>query len=195
MNGVGLIMMESPLGPLAPAHFSEFVVGLVLAVVVAFAVQKFVVPRFEQMYAQRASEIEGGINRAQVVQAEAEKTRRQYQEQLAKSLEDAAKLREEARTQGAAILAQARAQAQADSERIIEAGRQQLRLEREQAAQDLRAEIGILATTLAERIVGESLTDTGATKRTVDRFLAELDAHPARTVPDYVPEGFSGSGQ
>ena len=50
MQGVGLIPMESPLGPLAPAHLEEFIVGLVLAVIVAVVVQKVVVPRFEQMY-------------------------------------------------------------------------------------------------------------------------------------------------
>ena len=118
--------MESPLGPLAPAHLSEFVVGLVLAILVAVVVQMFVVPRFEAMYGDRAAEIEGGINRAQVIRAEAEKTKRQYQEQLARSREESARLREEARAQGAVIVEEARLQAQQEAARIIEAGRQQL---------------------------------------------------------------------
>lgn len=195
MNGVGLVPMESMLGPLAPEHLSEFIVGLVLALLVAFGVQKFVVPKFEKMYTDRAAEIEGGINRAQVIQAEAEQTKRQYQDQLAQSREQAARLREEARAQGAALVTEARAQAQAEYARIVEAGRQQLQIERDQAHHDLRAEIGVLATNLAERIIGESLTDRDRTQRTVDRFLAELDAQPSRTVPDFVPEHLAGSGQ
>lgn len=183
--------METPLGPLAPAHMSEFFVGLGLAILVAVVVQRFVVPRFEQLYTDRAAEIEGGINRAQVIQAEAEQTKRQYQDQLAASREESAKLRDEARAQAAAIIAQAQQDAQFEAERIRQQASQQIQVEREQAYHDLQAEVGTLATQLAERIIGESLTDTERTQRTVDRFLAELADQPSRTVPDYVPDGLS----
>ncbi|WP_424225954.1 F0F1 ATP synthase subunit B [Brooklawnia sp.] len=187
--------MESPLGPLAPAHLSEFVVGLVLAILVAVVVQMFVVPRFEAMYGDRAAEIEGGINRAQVIRAEAEKTKRQYQEQLARSREESARLREEARAQGAVIVEEARLQAQQEAARIIEAGRQQLDVEYGQAHQELRREVGALAAQLAERIIGESLTDSALTQRTVDRFLAELAQQPSRQLPDYVPDDLASREQ
>ena len=39
----------------------------------------------------------------------------------------------------------------------------------------LRSEIGGLATTLAGRIVGESLDDDERARRTVDRFIADLE--------------------
>ncbi len=194
MTGIALLPLESPLGPLAPAHLSEFIVGLVLAIAVALGVQKFVVPRFEAMYQQRAAEIEGGINHAQQVKAEAAQMKAQYQEQLASSREDAARLREEARAQGVTILAEARAQAQAETERMLERAREQIQVERDQAFTELRSEIGVMATDLAERIVGESL-DPASTSRTVDRFLSELASQPSRTVPDYVPGGLAGSEQ
>lgn len=194
MIGIALVPLEGPLGPLAPAHLSEFVVGLVLAVLVAFGVQKFVVPRFEAMYQERAAEIEGGINHAQQIKAEAAQMKARYQDQLAASREDAARLREEARAQGAAIIAEARSHAQAETERILERAREQIQVERDQAYADLRAEVGVLATDLAERIVGESL-DPARTGRTVDRFLAELATQPSRTVPDYLPGQLSSSEQ
>ena len=40
----------------------------------------------------------------------------------------------------------------------------------------LRSEIGGLATTLAGRIVGESLEDDERARRTVDRFIADLES-------------------
>mgnify|MGYP001767659686 CR=1 FL=1 len=86
MIGVGLIPMEFSLGPLAPEHLEEFIVGLVLAIIVAVGVQKIAVPKFEQMFNERANAIEGGINRAQVIQQEAEETKRHYQEQLAQEV-------------------------------------------------------------------------------------------------------------
>jgi F-type H+-transporting ATPase subunit b len=39
----------------------------------------------------------------------------------------------------------------------------------------LRTEVGSLATTLASRIVGESLSDDARAARVVDRFLADLE--------------------
>jgi F-type H+-transporting ATPase subunit b len=40
----------------------------------------------------------------------------------------------------------------------------------------LRTEVGTLATTLAGRIVGESLDDDARQSRVVDRFLADLES-------------------
>ena len=45
-----------------------------------------------------------------------------------------------------------------------------------QAAQiSLRTDVGMLASTLAERIVGEQLSDTALSERVIDRFLDELE--------------------
>ena len=43
----------------------------------------------------------------------------------------------------------------------------------------LRSEVGTLATTLAGRIVGESLDDDARAARVVDRFLDELESQNA----------------
>ena len=192
MIGVGLIPMEFSLGPLAPEHLEEFIVGAVLAIIVAVGVQKIAVPKFEQMFNERANAIEGGINRAQVIQQEAEETKRHYQEQLAQSREEAAALREQARAQGQQIIADARKEAEAEAERIRRSAELHLRNERDQAYNALRSDIGRLAVQLSERVVGESLSDSQAVGRTVDRFLAELDAQPSRVVPDYVPDSLAG---
>ena len=50
--------------------------------------------------------------------------------------------------------------------------------ERTAAVSSLLTEIGGLATTLAGRIVGESLDDDARARRTVDRFIADLESQP-----------------
>ena len=60
--------------------------------------------------------------------------------------------------------------------RIKAAADSQLEAERNQVMNQLRSEIGGLATTLAGRIVGESLDDDERARRTVDRFLADLES-------------------
>ena len=67
---------------------------------------KFVVPRFEQTYAERTAAIQGGIEKAEQAQAEAEAALEKYNAQLAEARTEAAKIREDAKTQGAQILAE-----------------------------------------------------------------------------------------
>jgi F-type H+-transporting ATPase subunit b len=68
-----------------------------------------------------------------------------------------------------------RERAEAEARRITDAAQAQLEADRQQALTSLRAEVGSLATELASRIVGESLTDVARQGRMVDRFLADLE--------------------
>ena len=126
------------------------------------ALAKFLLPRATKMLAERTEQIEGGLARSEEAQAEAKQLLDQYREQLAEARHEAARLREEAREQGAQIIAEMREQAQAEARRITESAQAQIEAERQQALTSLRTEVGNLATELAGRIVGESLTDRGA---------------------------------
>src|SRR5690606_39083789 len=128
--------------------------------------------------AERTEAIEGGIKRAQELQAEAQRTLEQYRAQLAEARHEAARLREEAREQGARIKAELRQEAEAEARRIIEAAQAQIEAERRQALIQLRGEIGRLSVELASRIVGESLEDEARQRRSIDRCLEEPEARP-----------------
>ena len=132
-------------------------------------------PRIKKTLEDRTEAIEGGLARAEKAQAEAAQTLEQYKEQLAEARHEAAGLREEARQQGAAIIAEMREQAQAESKRITAQAHQQIEAERKQALASLRADVGRLSVDLASRVVGESLEDEARQRRTVDRFLEELE--------------------
>ncbi len=162
--------------PLLPAPL-EIVMAVIFAVLLTFLLAKFVVPQFEATYAERTAAIQGGIEKAEKAQEAAEAALAEYNAQLAEARTEAARIREDAKTQGTQILAELREQAQAEALRIKIAGEAQLDAERSQVMAQLRNEIGGLATTLAGRIVGESLTDDERARRTVDRFIADLEAN------------------
>ncbi|GAA4094858.1 F0F1 ATP synthase subunit B [Nocardioides kongjuensis] len=164
--------------PLVP-EWIEVVLALVVFAILFFAIKKFVVPNFEKTFAERSQAIEGGIAAAATKQAEADAKLAELEQQLADARHEAARIREEAREQGAAIVAEMREQAQAESARILEHGKAQIEAERQQAVTSLRAEVGSLATGLAGRIVGESLEDDERQARVVERFLAELETAEA----------------
>ncbi len=165
--------------PLLPS-WPEFVVGTILFFLVFGFLAKIGLPRIMKTLEERHDAIEGGINRADEAQAEAERVLQQYRAQLDDARHEAARMREEAREQGAQIIAEMRVRAEAEARRIAEAAQAQIEAERQQALASLRAEVGSLATELASRIVGESLADTARQSRMVDRFLADLEQQGAR---------------
>ena len=160
--------------PLLPS-WPEFIIGTILFLIVFGMLAKVLLPRANKMLADRTEQIEGGLARSEEAQAEAKALLDQYRQQLDDARRDAARLREEAREQGAQIIAEMREQAQAEARRIAEAAQSQIEAERQQALTSLRTEVGTLATELASRIVGESLTDEARQSRMVDRFLDDLE--------------------
>ncbi len=167
---------HSPLMPVV----SEIILGAIVFGIILVAIWKFVVPAFEKAYAERTAAIEGGLQAAESKQAEADAKLAELEQRLAEARHEAARIREEAREQGAQIVAEMREQAQTEANRIVEHGKTQIEAERQQAVTSLRSEVGTLATSLAGRIVGESLDDDERSSRVVDRFLADLEAQGTR---------------
>ncbi|MGO4434243.1 F0F1 ATP synthase subunit B [Paenarthrobacter sp. RAF9] len=165
---------EKGTNPLVP-NIWEMGVVLVGFAVLLYIVVKFVVPMFEKTFAERAEAIEGGIAKAEAAQAEASAALEEYKQQLTDARAEANRIREEARAEGAQILADLKAKAAAESARITEQAHAAIESERQAAVVSLRSEVGTLATTLAGRIVGEALTDDQRAARVVDRFLADLE--------------------
>jgi F-type H+-transporting ATPase subunit b len=168
---------HATLNPLIP-HPIEIILSLVVFGLLYWLVKKYVVPSFESTFAARTEAIEGGLEAAERKQAEADARLAELEKQLADARHEAARIREDAREQGAQIVAEMREQAQAESTRIVEHGKTQIEAERQQAVTSLRAEVGALATGLAGRIVGESLDDEARQRRVVERFLDDLEAAP-----------------
>jgi F-type H+-transporting ATPase subunit b len=171
-----LLEGTGPLGPLLPDNISEFVVGIVLILIIFAVVYVKIVPTFEALYSARADAIRGGIERAEQAQAEAKAALEQYRAQLNTAKDEASKIREDAKNAGAQIQAEMRTAATAESARIVSSGHAQVDAERAAARESLRRDVGGLATTLAEKIVGEALTDDARAQRTIDRFIADLDS-------------------
>jgi F-type H+-transporting ATPase subunit b len=163
--------------PLIPSAV-ELIFGGLAFLVVFGLLGKILLPRIQKTLEERTDAIEGGLQRAEEAQAEAQQVLEQYRAQLAEARHEAARLREQAQEQGAQIIAEMREQASAEARRLVEAAHAQIEADRQQTLQALRAEVGGLAVELASRVVGESLADEARQRRIVDRFLAELEAQP-----------------
>ena len=173
------LLAASEQNPLVP-NLTELIVGAITFGIIFVVLWKLLLPRLNQTLEERTDKIEGGLQRAEEAQAEANETLARYREQLAEARHEAARLREQAREQGAQIIAEMREEAQAEARRLVEAAHAQIEADRQQALQSLKAEVGGLAVDLASRVVGESLTDEARQRRVVERFLDELDQQAER---------------
>ena len=169
--------------PLVPS-LPELIIGAIAFLIIFGLLAKVLMPRISKTLEERTDKIEGGLKRAEEAQADADRTLQQYQAQLAEARHEAARLREEAKAQGAQILAELRAQGEAEKQRLVDSARTQIDADRQQALQSLRAEVGTLSVQLASKIVGEALEDEARQRRTVDRFLAELESEGAGAAGD-----------
>jgi F-type H+-transporting ATPase subunit b len=166
--------------PLVPS-LTELIIGAISFFIVFGALAKVLMPRIQKTLEERTEKIEGGIQRAEQAQAEANRLLEQYKEQLAEARHEAARLREEAREEGARIIADLREQGQVQKQRLIDSAQAQIEADRQQAINALRTEVGTLAVELASRVVGESLENEARQSRVVERFLEDLERQQEET--------------
>ena len=153
-----------------------FIAELVGFVIIVIVLGRTLVPRINQALADRQEMIRRSYSDAEEAKARLDAAEAEYRELIAGARADAAKQREEAREEGAQILADLRAQAQVESERIRQTAQQQLEAERSRTVEALRAEVGTLAVELAGRVVGEALADDARQRRVVERFLTDVES-------------------
>jgi len=171
MASVAITPMESNF--LVPN--ATFFVELAAFLVLLFLLAKFVIPPINRAMTARQDAIRAQFAELDEAKSDAAAAEEEFKSQIADARHEAARIREEAREQGARIIAEMREQAQVEATRIVEHAHAQVEADRKAAMAQLRNEVGTLATTLAGRIVGESLDDDVRQSRVVDRFLTELE--------------------
>jgi F-type H+-transporting ATPase subunit b len=175
LNAVETTAAEESPNPLIPASYDLLWSAVCFAIIVAFFVWKFL-PAVKKTLDERADLIEGGISRAENAQAEAAAALEEYKKQLSDARAEAARIREQARLDGTAIVNELKEQASTEAARITANAKATIEAERQSALVTLRAEVGSLALDLASGVIGEALNDDKKSAAVVDRFLADLEA-------------------
>jgi F-type H+-transporting ATPase subunit b len=172
------ILASTPVVPMASNFLvpnGTFIVELIAFATIVWILGKWVIPPINGAMTRRQEAIRTEFAELDEAKADARKAEEDYKAQLNDAKHEAARIREEAREQGAQIVQEAREKAQAESARIVEHAHTQIEADRKAAFTSLRSDVGSLATTLAGRIVGESLDDDERQNRVVERFLSELE--------------------
>jgi F-type H+-transporting ATPase subunit b len=166
------VNLQNPIIP----EVSELIIGTIAFAIVFYFLATKLLPNIRKTLDERTEAIEGGLQQAELAQAEAAQVKADAQQQLAELRHSTADVRAKAQAEGAALVEQARADANVQKEAIIASGHTQLEADRNSAVNVLKADLGKLATELADKIVGERSQDAALQERIIDRFLDELDA-------------------
>ena len=171
-------MSEETVGGISvvlPPLYEIFWSALILLIIL-LVVGRYALPRIYSMIDERREAIQEGLEAAEKARADSAAASREKDELLRDAQAEAHQIREDARAQAQQIIAQARSEALAEAQRVQDAAQRQILAERQAAQISLRSDVGLLASELAERLVGEHLENPDLTARVVDRFLDELEA-------------------
>lgn len=153
-----------------------FIFEWIIFILVVIFLAKKVIPRITTMVDARQAAIKKQFDDAEETKARLEKAERDYAEALVETKREATRLREQAQAERGQIVDEARTEAQTRVEEMLANAETRIAAERQQAILALRAEIGELATTLAERVVHDSLREDARQRKLVEDFIAGVGA-------------------
>ena len=156
-------------------HAHEIFWAAVVLLLILLVVGRYALPRLYAVLDERAQRIQEGLDLADKAKQEQAGAEKRATRLVDEARREAARIRDNAQGEAKEIVAKARTDAQAEAAGIIEGTQRQILAEKQAAQISLRTDVGMLASTLAERIVGEQLSDTALSERVIDRFLDELE--------------------
>lgn len=151
------------------------IVEILAFLLILWILRRYVWPPLSKAMDDRRAMIRQAAEDAAAASAKLKEAEERYESALAEARTEAAIIRDQARADAQAIREELKAKAEAEVERIRTRGEEQLASQRDQVVRQVRREIGGLSFKLAERIVGEALSDDERLQRTVDTFLEAVD--------------------
>jgi F-type H+-transporting ATPase subunit b len=163
---------EDPFSPVSP-QLTELIWAAAFFFLLLVILYRVAWPKLQAGLAARQAAIAGSIQAADATKAEADGVLAEYRAKLADAQSESQRIIEEGRRTGDKIVADARARADVEAQSLVTRAQADIAAERDRAISALRAELGALSIDLAGRVVGKSL-DTPAQRALVDSYIDEL---------------------
>ncbi len=157
----------------------EFIAELVGFVVILFVLWRYVLPLVTNMVKNRQDEVQRQVEEAEEATRRLEQAQSRFDNAVQQAEVEAARIRDDARADATRIREELTAQAEADVQRMLQRGEEQLAAQRDQLTRGLRSELGGASMELAERVVHRELSDDSARTASVDSFLSEIEHLPS----------------
>jgi F-type H+-transporting ATPase subunit b len=152
---------------------ATFIGEMIAFVVFVIFCMKYVWPPIIGAIEARQATIADGLAASDRAAKDLELAQEKATAQLKEAKAQAAEIIEAAKKRDAQIVEEAAVKAQAEKEKILAAGHAEIETERNQAREELRQQVAVLAVTGAEKILERSI-DAAAHSDILDKLVAEL---------------------
>jgi F-type H+-transporting ATPase subunit b len=146
---------------------------LIAFVVIVIFCMKYVWPPIISAIEARQATIADGLAASDRAAKDLELAQEKATAQLKEAKAQAAQIIEAAKKREAQLVEEAAEKAQAEKEKILASGRTEIETERNQAKEELRKQVAVLAIAGAEKILERSI-DAAAHSDILDKLVAEL---------------------
>jgi len=149
--------------------------------IVFFILAKFGFPVLTDMVRKRQERIEKSLEDAREIEARMAT----WKVEQAKMVEDTRKqqalILKEATETKARIVADAKAQAKAEADKLLAEAKTQIAAEKESALRDVRKEIALLSVQVAEKVLRNELSEEGSQRAFIDKLVDEASEAQIRS--------------
>ena len=153
----------------------ELIAGIVSFSIIFLMVWRWVLPTLNETLEKRQEAEKSRLEAAEVAKKEAESLLGDYRSQLAEAKTEAGRIVDEARQTAESVRQEAVGRAQAEADEILARARDEAAAESERAMLGARSEVANLSVDLAEKVVGQSL-DRETQLGLVDAYLRDLES-------------------
>ncbi len=143
--------------------------------VVFFLLAKFGFPVITDMVEKRSAKIAQSLKDADEIQARMASWKVEQAQMLEATRKEQSQMLREATETKARIVADAKAQAQAQADKILADAKLQIEAEKESALRDVRREVAILSVQVAEKVLRHELSDEGSQRAFIDQLVDEAN--------------------
>lgn len=148
---------------------------------VFFLLAKFGFPVITDMVERRSAKIAQSLKDADEIQARVASWKVEQAQMLEATRREQSQMLREATETKARIVADAKAQAQAEADKILSEAKAQIEAEKESALRDVRKEIALLSVQVAEKVLRHELFEEGSQRAFIDQLVDEASQAQMRS--------------
>lgn len=159
-------------------NMQETVPMLIAFIILWVVLAKFGWPAFQNILQKRRETIQDSLKQAEDARQEGERVLNEYKKELADAKREAAEIVADAKKTGEATRAQITAQAQKESDEMIEKARAAIEQEKRNAIQELQSSVADISCDVASKLIGNDLSDDEH-RKIIERYVKEAGSFHA----------------
>ncbi len=161
-------------------------IGLIFWMVVIFGIVFFLLAKFgfpiiTSSVEKRSDKIARSLKDADTLREQMAAWKDEHARMLEETRREQSRLLKEATETKARMLADAKAEARAEADKILAEAKVQIAAEKESALRDVRKEVALLGVEVAEKILRHELSDAGSQRAFIDKLVDEASEAQLRS--------------